>query len=272
MNEITTALVKELRERTGLGIMECKTSLIEVNGNIELAIKNMRKSGIIKAAKKSCNAVVEGLINVQISDGYAMILEVNCETDFVAKHNVFQGFVGDIMHTAITKKLTDINKLKSQFEEERIALISKFGENINIRRIAILEGTELNCYQHSERIGVLISTQGLNKTLSKQIAMHITASKPEFIKPEDVPNYVIKNEYEIQLEITAKSNKPKEIIEKIVAGRMKKFIEEISLISQLFIFDQNKSVMQILEAENASVINFIRFELGEAIETPKLIY
>ena len=240
MAEITASLVKELRERTGAGMMDCKKALTEANGDIELAIENMRKSGAIKAAKKAGNVAADGVIKTKIDGNYGIILEVNCQTDFVAKD--------------------------AGFEEERVALVAKIGENINIRRVAALEGDVLGSYQHGARIGVLVAAKGADEELVKHIAMHVAASKPEFIKPEDVSAEVVEKEYQVQLDIAMQSGKPKEIAEKMVEGRMKKFTGEVSLTGQPFVMEPSKTVGQLLKEHNAEVTGFIRFEVGEGIE------
>ena len=185
MAEITASLVKELRERTGAGMMDCKKALTEANGDIELAIENMRKSGAIKAAKKAGNVAADGVIITKIDGNYGIILEVNCQTDFVAKDGGFQAFANKVLDAAVAGKITDVEVLKAQFEEERVALVAKIGENINIRRVSSLEGDVLGSYQHGARIGVLVAAKGADEELVKQLAMHIAASKPEFVKPED---------------------------------------------------------------------------------------
>ena len=266
MAEITAALVKELRERTGAGMMDCKKALTEASGDIELAIENMRKSGAIKAAKKAGNVAADGVIKTKIADGFAVILEINCQTDFVAKDGGFQAFADKVLDAAAAGKVTDVEVLKAQFEEERVALVAKIGEKIDIRRVAILEGAELNSYQHGLRIGVVVATTGADEELSKQVAMHIAASKPEFVKPEDVSADVVEKEYQVQLDIAMQSGKPKEIAEKMVEGRMKKFTGEVSLTGQAFVIDPSKTVGQALKEKGADVVNFIRFEVGEGIE------
>ncbi len=266
MAEITAALVKELRERTGAGMMDCKKALTEASGDIELAIENMRKSGAIKAAKKAGNVAADGVIKTKIADGFAVILEINCQTDFVAKDGGFQAFADKVLDAAAAGKVTDVEVLKAQFEEERVALVAKIGEKIDIRRVAILEGAQLNSYQHGLRIGVVVATTGADEELSKQVAMHIAASKPEFVKPEDVSADVVEKEYQVQLDIAMQSGKPKEIAEKMVEGRMKKFTGEVSLTGQAFVIDPSKTVGQALKEKGADVVNFIRFEVGEGIE------
>ncbi|KOC88476.1 translation elongation factor Ts [Winslowiella iniecta] len=266
MADITAALVKELRERTGAGMMDCKKALTEANGDIELAIENMRKSGAIKAAKKAGNVAADGVIKTKIAGDYAVILEVNCQTDFVAKDGGFLAFVEEVLDAAVAGKVTDVEVLKAQFEEQRVALVAKIGENINIRRVQILEGEQLGSYQHGARIGVLVSAKGADEELIKQVAMHVAASKPEFVNPEDVSADVVEKEYQVQLDIAMQSGKPKEIAEKMVEGRMKKFTGEVSLTGQPFVIDPGKTVGQALKEKGASVINFIRFEVGEGIE------
>ncbi|PIJ49873.1 translation elongation factor Ts [Erwinia sp. OLTSP20] len=266
MAEITAALVKELRERTGAGMMDCKKALGEANGDIELAIDNMRKSGQAKAAKKSGNVAADGVIKTKIDGNYGVILEVNCQTDFVAKDAGFQAFADEVLSAAVAERITDVDALKAKFEEKRVALVAKIGENINIRRVSALEGAQLGSYLHGVRIGVLVSAKGGDDELIKQIAMHIAASKPEYVKPEDVSAEVVEREHQIQLEIAMQSGKPREIAEKMVEGRMKKFTGEVSLTGQNFVIDPAKTVGQVLKEKGAEVVNFIRFEVGEGIE------
>ncbi|CFQ61692.1 elongation factor Ts [Yersinia frederiksenii] len=268
MVAITAALVKELRERTAAGMMECKKALVEANGDIELAIDNMRKSGQAKAAKKAGRIAAEGIILAKVSaDGkFGVILELNCETDFVAKDAGFKAFGEEVINAALADKITDIEVLKAKFEEQRANLVAKIGENINIRRIAALEGDILGTYLHGARIGVMVAATGADEELVKHIAMHIAASKPEYVKPEDVPAEVVAREHQIQLDIAIESGKPREIAEKMVEGRMRKFTGEVSLTGQNFVMDPSKTVGDLLKENNADVVNFIRFEVGEGIE------
>ncbi|MBG6240965.1 MAG: elongation factor Ts [Candidatus Symbiopectobacterium sp. Dall1.0] len=268
MAEITAALVKELRERTGAGMMECKKALVEANGDIELAIDNMRKSGQAKAAKKAGRVAAEGVILTKIAaDGkYGVIVELNCETDFVAKDAGFKAFGEEVATAALDERITDVDVLKAKFEEQRTTLVAKIGENINIRRIAIQEGDVLGAYLHGARIGVLVAATGADEELVKHVAMHIAASKPEYVKAEDVPADVVAREHQIQLDIAMQSGKPREIAEKMVEGRMRKFTGEISLTGQHFVMDPNKTVGDLLKEHKADVISFIRFEVGEGIE------
>lgn len=268
MAEITAALVKELRDRTGAGMMDSKKALVEANGDIELAIDNMRKSGQAKAAKKAGRVAAEGIIVTRISnDGkYGIIVELNCETDFVAKDAGFVAFGNDVADAALAERISDIEVLKAKFEEQRATLVAKIGENMNVRRISVLEGEKLGSYQHGARIGVLISGKGASDELLKQLAMHIAASKPDYVKPEDVPADVVAREQQIQIDIAMQSGKPREIAEKMVEGRMRKFTGEVSLTGQAFVMDPSKTVAELLKENNADVTDFVRYEVGEGIE------
>ncbi|AIV06449.1 MULTISPECIES: translation elongation factor Ts [Vibrio] len=264
MATVTAALVKELRERTGAGMMECKKALVEANADIELAIENMRKSGAAKAAKKAGNVAAEGAIIIKEENGVAVLLEVNCQTDFVAKDGNFTAFADKVALDALATKAT-AEELVAKFEEERVALVAKIGENINIRRVAYVEGTAIASYRHGEKIGVVVAGEGDAETL-KHVAMHVAASKPEFVNPEDVPADVVAKEKEVQVEIAMNEGKPQEIAEKMVIGRMKKFTGEISLTGQAFIMEPKKSVGEMLKEKGASVSTFVRLEVGEGIE------
>ncbi|MCW3174147.1 translation elongation factor Ts [Shewanella subflava] len=261
---ITAAQVKELRDRTGAGMMDCKNALTETNGDIELAIDNMRKSGAAKAAKKAGNIAADGTILIKNGDGFAALLEVNCQTDFVAKDSNFLGFANAVLDVAAASKVT-IEDLKAQFEETRVALVAKIGENINVRRVEYIDGANLASYRHGERIGVVVTGDADEETL-KHIAMHVAASKPEFVNPEDVPAELVEREQALQIEIAMNEGKPAEIAEKMVVGRMKKFTGEISLTGQAFIMEPKKTVGEILKEKKATVTNFIRLEVGEGIE------
>lgn len=275
MSTITAAMVKKLRECTGSGIMECKKALVESNGEIELAIDNLRKSGKVKAAKKANCVAAEGLILTKISQDktYGVIIEINSETDFVAKDNCFQSFGRDIINTAMERQITDLNILKDNFEDQRLSLINKVGENINIRRLGTLRGEVLGSYMHSTRIGVIVAVtpSSTNDNIVKNIAMHIAASKPEYVNPSDVPYNIVSREEKIQLAIAIQSNKPSEIIKKIVEGRIHKFVSEISLTGQNFILNPDKTVGQILDEHSTIVNNFIRFEVCEGTDKDEAI-
>ena len=268
MAEITAALVKELRDRTGAGMMECKKALVEANGDIELAIDNMRKSGQAKAAKKAGLVAAEGVIIARISDDkkYGIVLEMNCETDFVAKDAGFLALANKVADAALAGKVTDVEVLKAQFEDERATLVAKIGENMNIRRVAAISGDVVGAYLHGAKIGVLVAATSADDELVKHIAMHVAASRPEFVKPEDVSAEVVAKEREIQVAIAMESGKPREIAEKMVEGRMKKFTGEVSLTGQPFVMDPTKSVGDLLKEKGADVTGFIRFEVGEGIE------
>ncbi|QCI15917.1 translation elongation factor Ts [Buchnera aphidicola] len=263
---ITADLIKKLRDRTGVGFLECKRALVEENGNIELSIDNLRKSGKLNAEKKINNITNQGMIFAKIENNIGVLLELNCETDFVSKDKSFISLGKEIMLTAISKKIKDINKLRIIFEDKRTDLLLKVGENINIRRFHLIEGDNLCSYVHGVRIGVLVDINNLkNDKILKNIAMHIAASKPEFLHPENVSSTVFKREYQIQLELVKNLKKPSNILEKIIEGRMNKFIKSISLTSQNFIMDSTKTVGDVLKEYNAYIKSFIRFELGEVI-------
>lgn len=266
MADITAALVKELRERTGAGMMECKKALVEANGDIELAIDHMRKNGQAKAAKKSGRVAAEGVILTSVQGKRGYIIELNCETDFVAKDSGFLAFSQDVLAAVVAEDLTDLDALKAKFEEARAGLVAKIGENINIRRVACLEGEVIGAYLHGARIGVLVSATGADEELVKHVAMHVAASKPEYVNPSDVPADVVAREHQIQLDIAMQSGKPLEIAEKMVKGRMDKFTGEVSLTGQSFVMEPAKTVGQLLKEKAADVTQFIRFEVGEGIE------
>ncbi|QIJ05395.1 translation elongation factor Ts [Shewanella chilikensis] len=261
---ITAALVKELRDRTGAGMMDCKKALTETNGDIEAAIDNMRKSGAAKAAKKAGNIAAEGTILIKNGAGYTALVEVNCQTDFVAKDSNFLAFANEVLDAAAAAKVT-VEDLKAQFEEARVALVAKIGENINVRRVEYIDGDKMAFYRHGDRIGVVVTGEADEETL-KHIAMHVAASKPEYVNPEDVPAEVVEKERSVQVEIAMNEGKPQEIAEKMVAGRMKKFTGEVSLTGQPFIMEPKKTVGEILKEKGATVTNFIRLEVGEGIE------
>ena len=257
---ITAAMVKELRDRTAAGMMDCKKALQEADGDMDLAIENMRKNGQAKAAKKAGNIAAEG--QIIIKDG--ALVEVNCQTDFVAKDDNFLAFANKVADAAVAEKLS-IEDLQAKFEEERIALVTKIGENINVRRVAYVEGTTLASYKHGATIGVVVAGEGDAESL-KHIAMHVAASKPEFLTPDDVPADVVANEKRIQIEMAMNEGKPEEIAEKMVTGRMKKFTGEVSLTGQAFIMEPKKSVGEVLKEKGITVTSFVRLEVGEGIE------
>ena len=269
---VTAAMVKELRQRTAAGMMDCKKALVEANGDMELAIDNMRKSGQAKAAKKAGNIAAEGTILIKESNGVSALVEINCQTDFVAMDANFLAFANEVADAAIASKTT-IEELQAQFEEKRINLVTKIGENINVRRVEYIEGVVSASYRHGESIGVVVAGEGDTESL-KHIAMHIAASKPEYINPEDVPAAVVEKETEIQLDILKIENdklednkkKPVDLLEKIIIGRMKKFTGEVSLTGQAFIMEPKKTVGAILKEKGLTVSSFMRLEVGEGIE------
>ncbi|AAM67785.1 translation elongation factor Ts [Buchnera aphidicola] len=265
MSHITALLIKELRLRTGAGFMECKRALIEEKGDIELSIDNLRKSGQARAEKKIHNITNQGLIFAKIKNKIGAMVELNCQTDFVAKDTLFYSLGKEIILTALSKKIKNIDDIRNVFEIKKTELIVKTGENIKINRFSFIEGDNIISYIHSGRIGVLVSASNLNQETLKNIAMHIAASKPEYLSPNDISDSVFKREYEIQLELAKKQNKSSEILKKIVQGRMNKFVNDISLVGQKFIMDNTKTVGALLNEYNARIISFIRFEIGDKI-------
>lgn len=272
---ISAALVKELRERTGAGMMECKKALELSKGDIDLAIEELRKSGQTKAGKKAGRIAAEGVIVIHTSADrhLAVMAEINCETDFVARDSNFLSFADALAKTALASKTNDVNALLTQqlagssgtVEEARHALVAKLGENITARRIALATGN-IGTYLHGSRIGVLVELDVNNLELAKDIAMHIAASKPLVINPEDVPADLIAKEKEIYFAQASTSGKPKEIIEKMVNGKLKKYLDEVSLMGQPFIKDPEVTIGRLLAQQGAKVISFVRFEVGEGIE------
>lgn len=266
MAEITASLVKELRDRTGAGMMECKKALVEANGDIELAIDNMRKSGQAKAAKKAGRVAAEGVIIARVAGDYGVIIEMNCETDFVAKDAGFLGLANEVADYALNNKGVTIEALQAEFEEKRAALVAKIGENMTIRRVGSVQAPVVGSYLHGAKIGVLVGAINADEELVKHVAMHVAASRPEYVNPSDVPADVVEHERQIQVDIAMQSGKPREIAEKMVEGRMKKFTGEVSLTGQPFVMDPSKSVGELLKEKGAEVVSFLRFEVGEGIE------
>ncbi|GGW73168.1 translation elongation factor Ts [Alteromonas halophila] len=269
---VTAALVKELRERTGAGMLDCKKALVETDGDIEKAIENMRKSGQAKAAKKAGRIAAEGVILTKVANGRATMLELNCETDFVARDDSFLKFGNELLDLAAEKNINDVDSLNDaelngeKVSEVREALVAKIGENIGPRRVINVEGDNLGAYVHGGRIGVISILEGGDEDLAKDVAMHVAAANPQYVKPENVPEEVVEKEKSIQIEIAMQSGKPAEIAEKMVAGRMKKFTGEVSLTGQPFVKDPSMNVSELLSNNGADVINFVRFEVGEGIE------
>lgn len=270
MAEITAALVKELRERTGLGMMECKKALVAADGDIEKAIDDMRAAGAIKAAKKAGNIAAEGSIAIKISpdNKAATIIEVNSQTDFLALQDDFKQFVAASLDQAFNDKLTDAAPLIEAREEARLALVSKTGENVNIRRLTRIEGDVIGCYLHGHRIGVLVSLKGGSPELAKDIAMHVAASNPQFLDQSQVSADAIAKEKEIFLALNAEkiAGKPENIVENMVNGRINKFLAENSLIDQPFVKDSDVKVGELAKRGGAEIVSFIRYEVGEGIQ------
>jgi elongation factor Ts len=270
---ITAAQVKELREITGCGMMDCKNVLVEVDGDMEKAIDSLRKKGMAKADKKAGRIAAEGVVMIKANDHDAVMLEINSETDFVARDENFKSFVEKISDAALKNKVDTIEKLNAvmvdgkTIEELRKALIAKIGENVNIRRIARVETSgHVGAYLHGTKIGVLVVTNGGDEALAKDIAMHIAASKPQFVLPEQVSAELIAKEKEIFVAQAKDSGKPDNIIEKMVEGRIKKFLNEVSLIGQPFVKNPDQTISDLLKTSKANVDAFVRYELGEGIE------
>ncbi len=270
--EITAALVKDLRERTGAGMMECKKALVESQGDIDAAIEAMRISGQAKADKKASRVAAEGLISVAQSGNTAVMVEINSETDFVAKGDDFKAFCDTVAQAALTQRSADLDALLAApaagktVEGLRKDLIAKIGENINVRRVALVSGDNLGLYLHGSRIGVLVAMQGGSDALAKDIAMHVAASRPVCVSSEQVSAELIEKEREIYSAQAQESGKPANIIEKMVEGRVSKYLKEITLLGQPFVKDPEQSVEKLLKAAGATVISFVRFEVGEGIE------
>ncbi len=271
---ITAAMVKELRERTGAGMMECKKALVDSNGDIEAAIEAMRKSGQAKAAKKAGRIAAEGLVVVQSNGSSAAMVEVNCETDFVSKGDDFQGFCTTIVNHVLEQAPASLEDLMASglqgktVEEVRGDMIAKIGENISVRRFSLVpaDGGVVGVYLHGTRIGVLVKMQGGDEALAKDIAMHIAASRPLCVSAEQVPAETIAKEKEIFMAQAAESGKPAEILEKMVEGKVNKYLKEITLLGQAFVKDPDQTIEKLLKASNATVVSFERFEVGEGIE------
>jgi len=275
---ITASMVKELRERTSAGMMECKKALTETDGDMEAAVQLLRTSGAAKADKKAGRVAAEGVVSIYISDDkkLGVIVEVNSETDFVAKGDDFKKFADDIAKLVATSNPAGMDELYASklpsgetVDEARRALIAKLGENITVRRFERIEAegdAEVSSYQHGTKIGVLVKSSGGNASLGKDIAMHIAALKPICVTPEQVPSEAVEKEKEVFSAQAAESGKPAEIIEKMITGRINKFLNEVALHGQDFVKDPSMSVGKLLKTENATVVHFTRVEVGEGIE------
>jgi elongation factor Ts len=270
MAEITAALVKELRERTGEGMMDCKKALTKAGGDIEKAIDDMRASGAIKAAKKAGNVAAEGAIAIKEDGKAAVIIEVNSQTDFLALQDDFKNFVAASVEKAFADKLTDAAPLIAAQESAREALVAKVGENVNIRRLARIEADVLGSYLHGNKIGVVVALKGGNAELAKDIAMHVAASNPEFLLPSQVSAEAIEREKAVFLSLNEDKmkGKPAEIVEKMIAGRISKFLAEASLVEQAFVKNPEVTVGTLAKQGGAEIVSFTRFQVGEGIEKP----
>lgn len=274
--EITASLVKELRERTGAGMMECKKALVENGGNIDASAEWLRKSGLAKADKKADRVAAEGIIVAAQDGGKAVLVEVNSETDFVAKDSNFLDFTKAVAATALSSGAADIDTLKAAklpsgetIEEARAAVIAKVGEKVDVRRIVRLESTNnVAAYVHGGRIGVLVELAGGNEELARGLAMHVAAMNPPHNKAADVPAEFVAKEKEIELAKMSDKDKskPADILEKIISGKIAKIVNEVTLYGQPYVLDTNQSVEQVLKAAGADVVGFQRLAVGEGIE------
>jgi len=272
---ISASMVKELRERTGAGMMECKKALTESNGDLDLAIENMRKSGMAKADKKAGRVAAEGRVALEQSADAVAMVEANCETDFVANGDEFGGFAAAVAKAVLAsapasvEALNDVKLASGETADTtRRNLVAKIGENITVRRIERYQakGTVLGAYAHGTRIGVLVELKGGTPALAKDIAMHVAASRPLCVRPEQVAPEVLAKEREIIRAQSADSGKPEAIIEKMVEGRLKKFLAEVTLLGQPFVKDPDQTVEKLVKSAGAEVLRFTRFEVGEGIE------
>lgn len=271
---ISAAMVKELRERTGAAMMDCKKALEATQGDLESAIEELRKSGAAKAGKKAGRVAAEGMIVVASEGKKAAMLEINSETDFVARDENFTQFAKTVAETAVAAGVNDVAELSrltlkgtsQTVEEARLALVAKVGENVQIRRIVLVEAPTIGTYIHGSRIGVMVELDADNLDVARDVAMHIAASRPLVVSPEQVSADLIAKEKEIYMAQAATSGKPQDIIEKMVVGRLKKFLDEISLVGQPFVKDPDVTVGSLLSKNRAKVIAFHRLEVGEGIE------
>ena len=270
---ITAAQVKELRERTGAGMMECKKALVETGGDMEAAVEHLRKSGLAKADKKAGRVAADGTVVHAAEGSRAVLVEINCETDFVAKDDNFRGFAEEVGKLALGA--ADVDALNSatmasgdSVEEARQQLVAKIGENVQVRRLSHLDAGDgvVGAYIHGGRIGVMVALSGGDEDLARDIAMHVAALNPAFRDAADVPKEVLAKEKEILVAQAADSGKPADIIEKMVSGRLNKHLAEITLTGQPFVKDGDITVGKLLSSRNAQVISFVRLEVGEGIE------
>ena len=266
MAAVSASMVKELRERTGLGMMDCKKALVESDGDMEAAIENLRKSSGMKAAKKAGRIASDGLLSSKVDGGTGVIVEVNCETDFAARDENFIAFVKTVTDKVFESGETDIEALG--LETDRENLVQKIGENISIRRAQVFkdEGTVVEYVHTNGRIGVMLSMEGGSVDLGKDVAMHIAAMNPTVVSPDDAPADLVEKEREIYTAQAQDSGKPPEIVEKMIDGRIRKYLAEISLLEQAFVKDGDTKIGALLKKEGAAVNRFVRYEVGEGIE------
>ena len=270
MAAITAALVKELRERTGEGMMDCKKALEKAGGDIEKAIDDMRASGAIKAAKKAGNVAAEGAIAVKTDGKSAVLLEVNSQTDFLALQDDFKNFVAESLEEAFAQKLTDAAPLIASREAAREALVAKVGENVNIRRLVRVEGDVVGAYLHGNKIGAVVVLKGGDVELAKNIAMHVAASNPEFLDSSEISAEAIEREKGVFLQLNADkiAGKPENIVENMINGRITKFKAEASLKEQAFVMNPEVKVGELAKKAGAEIVSFTYFKVGEGIEKP----
>ena len=271
--KITADAVKQLRERTGAGMMECKKALVETQGDLDAAAELMRKTGLAKADKKATRVAAEGTVAVERAGHSAVLVEVNCETDFVARSDEFLGFARDVGRVALDKSPVDLNALlalshgDSTLENQRRALIAKIGENISVRRfVRVTAPGALGTYLHGGRIGTLVALKGGDEALARDLAMHVAAVNPAYIDANGVPAAVLDKEREILTEQTKAEKKPPEIIAKMVEGRLRKYLAEMTLLGQPFVKDEDLTVEKLLKKAGAKVLQFVRYEVGVGIE------
>tara|TARA_B100001245_G_scaffold234395_2_gene219867 strand:+ start:276 stop:1151 length:876 start_codon:yes stop_codon:yes gene_type:complete len=279
MANITASMVKELRERTGLGMMDCKKALVAAEGNIEKAIEDLRKNSALKAEKKSSRIAAEGIVLTKIAEdgNYGVVIEVNSETDFAARDENFLVFAQDALELAFCNSDADVGSLLAKgLEAERQALVQKIGENINLRRVDRLkfenadEGI-VESYVHSNnKIAVLLTLRGGDEAIARDIAMHVAAINPMVIRAEDVPEDILMRESEIYSAQARESGKPEEIVEKMIGGRLRKFITEVTLLEQPFVKDPDAKIGDLLREAGADIVNFVRYEVGEGIDKEEL--
>ena len=272
MSTISASQVKELREKTGLGLMDCKKALEGANGDIDLAIEELRKTSGIKASKKSGRSAADGLVAITSKDENHFMIEINCETDFVARDGSFISFTNETLEAYSNNPESSLEQLlESGIEDNREKLVQKLGENIVVRRVTATESSITGSYLHSNhKIGCIVSLEGGSKSLANDIAMHAAATDPMAISPSDIPEEVVVKEREIFKAQSEESGKPPEIVEKMIEGKVSKFLSEVSLTEQDFVKDPNSKISQLLKDNNANITSFTRYEVGEGIEVEKV--